>query len=889
MCITCGCTNFKLSFLTVSFICIFVSFLSPHLTEAQRLEEKLNSILYSIRAIPTDSFLLRKERELTKGVPALSNFNEAFAPFVTSGCFFHLTTFLTPFDFHEVPTFPVVLRRLTSCNLVAHVLLAHLRIRINKIYANQVWIRSNSHIPTETNSSLAKCFNSSYIDAGIITRDHVELCVKLLYLNFSMKSIPWKCEVHVGMFPPESTVREKFFASTMQYPGVWNYNLYQGLRDRPTFPSSMSRFNILFINAGLHDTFVGENLYAIWARNHIPEDFRSYPETRMTLLDVSTDLFLIFLTERYADKALKQRTEVISTLWNLRICLECSFHSNLSFEYLQEIHWEMWTTTGPGSLTTDTVNQGALWKIYRRFSPFEKEQDFYFFFEQCNNKNEYPFHHDLSTNNFTGKSIVHMWQTITSNYTYRRVRSQPACSSDTIELVELQFYNPFSAIVLEINVDVLIDSSEDIPLSILNSLFAMRFVSCGRPPKSPFAFKELLNVFHWRVWLWFFVSTGASLIFKITMDGEKGGQHVSSVLKDCLEYLRVFLEQGSEILQSNTTTKWRIFIGLFALGHVVLSNAYRNTNVYNMVQPRVPVPYERFSQLINDSFRIFTRNVEQMDFELFATGKPFNLSEILITDHSLTFTYYPKWAWLISEVSKLSKALNRGGDTSEKDQAKVYRLRNYSRLHPDLLNIVNETSVEFQNQIKTFPADPFDVEPPDIKWSMKINDREQITLEEELAKCNKVALILPDVLARSVTQKIKHKENLYLGTENLLDSFITFKLKGYVPKQVFSRMRAVLSAGVWQKWKGLAESKANRVIERNSGHPSKLQKPTMTGNLLILFIVLLAGLGISTVALLTEYIFCILQRFIVLCVAYLVLKQSNFKHLSDIKRRIRYW
>lgn len=40
----------------------------------------------------------------------------------------------------------------------------------------------------------------------------------------------------------------------------------------------------------------------------------------------------------------------------------------------------------------------------------------------------------------------------------------------------------------------------------------------------------------------------------------------------------------------------------------MLSNAYKNKNMYNMILPTKPVPYQYLQELVNDNFTIYTRS-----------------------------------------------------------------------------------------------------------------------------------------------------------------------------------------------------------------------------------------------------------------------------------------
>lgn len=141
-----------------------------------------------------------------------------------------------------------------------------------------------------------------------------------------------------------------------------------------------------------------------------------------------------------------------------------------------------------------------------------------------------------------------------------------------------------------------------------NDMLALRFISCGRPQVTGLVFREVFNVFQWQVWVATFVTLLTSIVLKILF--VDGGNNISvyRISTDMISYLKNFLEQDTILLNICPQAKWRIFIGLYALAHIALSHAYRNTNVYNMVKPRKPIPYDTISQLINHSFTTYARS-----------------------------------------------------------------------------------------------------------------------------------------------------------------------------------------------------------------------------------------------------------------------------------------
>lgn len=130
-----------------------------------------------------------------------------------------------------------------------------------------------------------------------------------------------------------------------------------------------------------------------------------------------------------------------------------------------------------------------------------------------------------------------------------------------------------------------------------------RFIGCGHQGMHKLAFKELTNAFSKHTWF-ALASTIISVSISIKLLWPK--TYLSTNL---LSIIKVVLEQGDcipEKIESNSKYRYLGF-SLFLMG-VVLSNAYKNTNLYNMVVPRKPILYSKFNELLRDNFQIFTRS-----------------------------------------------------------------------------------------------------------------------------------------------------------------------------------------------------------------------------------------------------------------------------------------
>lgn len=142
--------------------------------------------------------------------------------------------------------------------------------------------------------------------------------------------------------------------------------------------------------------------------------------------------------------------------------------------------------------------------------------------------------------------------------------------------------------------------------SLKHELSKLLFVSCGESGKfSLVPFEELISVFDKWTWILItislFIVTIELRIYLLSSKTRLFGFYLLSLVK-------VLLEQGNPFKISTVIHgKLRCALGIFLLAGIVLSNAYKNTNVYNMIRPRRPIPYESFEELFRDNFTVYTR------------------------------------------------------------------------------------------------------------------------------------------------------------------------------------------------------------------------------------------------------------------------------------------
>lgn len=142
----------------------------------------------------------------------------------------------------------------------------------------------------------------------------------------------------------------------------------------------------------------------------------------------------------------------------------------------------------------------------------------------------------------------------------------------------------------------------------------IRFVTCGRRGTDPFQFKEFVSIYQWQVWVIFaiflLVLTTTVLLFQ-----KPAKQKVDSIynfiensVRSSMPIIKGVLEQGDPFAANILSVqRLRWLLAGFLLGAQVLSNGYKNTNVYNMITSRKPLLIDKFEHVVSEQSALYCR------------------------------------------------------------------------------------------------------------------------------------------------------------------------------------------------------------------------------------------------------------------------------------------
>lgn len=141
-------------------------------------------------------------------------------------------------------------------------------------------------------------------------------------------------------------------------------------------------------------------------------------------------------------------------------------------------------------------------------------------------------------------------------------------------------------------------------LSLPENVTNLRFISCGGSRgKQSILFSELVNVYDRYVWA---CSILSSLVLTVII--HRTYSRELPFYANFLNTICLMIEQNDKLFDcALNKANIRFTVGSFLLASLVLSYAYRSENVYNITKLRKLIPYERFQELLDNKFTIYSR------------------------------------------------------------------------------------------------------------------------------------------------------------------------------------------------------------------------------------------------------------------------------------------
>lgn len=528
-------------------------------------------------------------------IPSISNIETVIEPFVQQKCFVHIENFYYV-NFGQLSC-PVYLRKPELAFF--KIWWYHPNSRFKRIVL--AWIL-NTESPgnTSVDWDLMTMSNDDILFYNIFPppNDPHYLLATLRPINFfhhSVHSKPWSCQVNIFIFPPP----EYPLPPLMWYPSA------SELLASP-LPSEVPKIAFFLIDKPLRDKDLMQLIV----------DASKSDVTRVIQISLAGKVSEIGNPSGIPH--LMQPTSVIKEIQVLLVCPLCKVYDwrggAWTAQVLSRKHISL------KELQSLSILECLAFPDSNALIPWVSEaphpsDSVLAHLLACQNYESFSLAAGNSSVSHAGRyaqSRAHILQSIMGNYSMQQDDHYHCFSGQIMVRINGAYHRVSIIATAKLRREVLVNvegAHATLPylITVENKLDALQFVSCGQRSFRPFPFKELISVFDNKIWLLLIIMYMAALpnMFWLHKKVTRFGKWIQ--LDYTLAGWKILLEQGEDILENSRNSGFKIMSASFILMGVVLNNAYKNTNVYNMIAQRAPIGYERMDELIQDKFTIFCK------------------------------------------------------------------------------------------------------------------------------------------------------------------------------------------------------------------------------------------------------------------------------------------
>lgn len=424
-----------------------------------------------------------------------------------------------------------------------------------------------------------------------------------------------------------------------------------------------------------------------------------------------------------------------------------------------------------------------------------------------------------------------------ANFTYRittnEVCKYPGIAYPSKNLKPPTYLNSYPAFKTTIR-----NSTDLVGFTILNFRQpneSLGFITCADMGRAKYDFASLGSVFSLNLWLLIVITSSASHIFLLFTATKKS----FGTFELFQQMVKVLLEQGTPYTRATLiSNSRRVVIYIFLLSGIVLSNLYKNVNVYKMTVPIPRLPFKTFEQLVDNQVTGFTRCVSP---RYLVNWKKCNQTFQIINQKWLSVVYNHNISTgiddtlnvkCISEVSKLTGVSGQNYGLN--------KVLNTLRLPPQIAQIVR-SSIVGNGLSESCNTLYFRLR---RSFQTRFRQTERLELLNDLANCNKTALILPHNELNDYKQTLsKHPYNKLadIGKERYSPFWHSVSLTGVISSNTWLRVRVTEQSGITNWWENLLETFGNR----GSSRSQHLVPVALSGNIFVIIALLLIGHSIA--------------------------------------------
>ncbi|CAL8121398.1 unnamed protein product [Orchesella dallaii] len=759
--------------------------------------------------------------------PGISNLNEQFTPFTTANCLISLNNFRNTDIFAETPLeYPLLLwtPELGEVDKWSSWMPKDFNKKISVTLVNDT-LSCNT-------SNLLRIVEYSIYDPGI--------CLDLDLFTYSSNSKPWNCQVEIYLYEPDRKRRAG-------YPKL--FRKISDDKEEADFASALIYYRVPSVKLSVyHDTLQ-------YVNNHI---------LRRSIINIMTDSWKRPVNYAYLYASVTSNSKssgVISFVKIVKECQHCLKKSDKAKAemsrtldvILKEINLNTTPLERLERLSHPAPSESIHWGILTDFKANKRTESAIFQLSLCDKRlinAEYLLHSslDLSAMEKLAKAYAHVWLSIMQNSTFRLDITDDILATCYPLSGELKSESSYDTVMSLKDVMFLNSGSRGRALEIPLDLSALKFVSCGRRALQSMAFRELIDVYDPDVWVLAGLSVLILMIVLEQLSRRSGWMSLFNIWKHWLPIFKSIIEQGDPFPNSYLKTfPARLILSLFMLAMIVLSNAYKNTNVYNMIAPRNPVPYKYLKELVHDDFVIFGRSAS-VNFYWWNHKIP-RWSNVNISKHYFSVGHHngrvhseiliSLWNLFDKKKPVFTKKYNDSIRLME-------QVEQATELHPNLISVL-KTRFEEIETINPFPfkaSEGIENHLQERFWT-----QEDQMLAEFIDQCNRTALVLPQHLCMKHAHRLQRlrRDDVSVGEETYVNRLYTFSLIYRIPSFIIKRLGGTKQSGIWEWWLKLLKG-SDKLYQ-----PHKvLTKPNLDGNVLVIFALLCIGLCVASACFLLE-------------------------------------
>ncbi len=489
----------------------------------------------------------------------------------------------------QTAVMPVMLRKLEQA-------LSHRKLRVHSRhleYLDAVMMPTNHYFKNNTFSGYyltedkyQNCPISNFYYPLQASKINDAFCVEINHEKFLLKSKPWQCEIRINLLMPKHLL--KFH----NFPGIFRYN-YDF--DFKFLPSSRPNIHVFLDLSGAKEINSRDLLEWISNKKHSG----TYAHVSYFKNEYWTQNYMHLsgqvVCRVYKDAQMFDRQCDILNLGRINLCFDCPNYTVstsinqkiLSFEYLASENQRadrLWFGE-----TSCRIYSKKFYSLCLRIDYFQNTKYETIIAPLKNlHKIKSKYSNNIQILAFAFASVfAHLLGNHTNDDKYNflywghlRTRS--------IELVESIF------------------DDKNVALHFQNKFGSLRFVSCGSRGFEDLQIERFVSVFEKKIWNFMLA---VAIALTIVMNILRGSMCLGLYSLDkviCL--IMVVLEQGNPFPERFIrSSSFRFLICGTLLGGLVLSNAFKSTNVYNIVLPRIPLEFGVIDELLVHGYSVYSK------------------------------------------------------------------------------------------------------------------------------------------------------------------------------------------------------------------------------------------------------------------------------------------